>query len=476
MTGGVLGTMSLAPSPACDSPSRRGPFFIAPVTVFLLVAGLMGTVLTFLTPPFQVADEPVHFYRAYAISEGQLGSRKLWAHYFGGSLPRSVVAVVDQVSTGLAGHPEKRQDLQLLRNALHTPLQPGERVDVEYTNATIYFPLVYVPQVIGITIARLLEAPPLVSFWAGRLGNLLVSLALTAVALRLMPFQRWAFALLALLPMVMFQRASISADPLTMSACLMLLALSLHFTFAHPAPLRLPHLALLLASAIFVALCKQAYLPLTLVFLLLPVARLGSFKRYALTLAALIAVPALLQLSWSSVVKENFRPTQVVEQVAFTRAHPFRVLGILVKDFGNRLPDFLHQAGGLFGWLDTPVHRGVLLVLAGLLLLTLALDRMPAPGVDLRSRAITLGVACVGVLGIQAMLYLAWTPPRSEVVEGVQGRYLLPYFPLLVVALAPPQWRLRAPAWLQPVVIAAFLMLTVGVTLTTVYQRYHGAA
>ncbi|RKH68604.1 DUF2142 domain-containing protein [Corallococcus aberystwythensis] len=463
--------------PSSPPPSPLRPFFIAPVVVFLLVAAVLGAVLSFLTPPFQVADEPAHFYRAYQVSEGQLVATRIPVGDAGGQLPRSIVRVSQEVSDGVGGHPQVRQDRQRLREAMHTALAPQDTQEWRFAASAVYFPLVYFPQSLGMAPARLLEASPVGVLWAGRLGNVLVALVLTALALRLMPFQRWAFALLALTPMVLFQRASVSADPITLSACLLLLALSLHYTFAHPGPLGVKQLGLLLASAVFVALCKQAYLPLTLVFLLLPLTRLGTRGRYALALAAIVVVPALFQFAWSSTVRDIFRPSEVVAQVAHVKAHPFQVLGVLVSDLWTRLPGFLHQAGGVLGWLDTPVPASALLGLAALLFGVMALDGdAGAPKVGWRVRVVALGVAVAGVLAIQAMLYLAWTAPGAQHVDGVQGRYLLPYAPLLVVALAPPAWAPRALARFKPVLITGFIVLTAVVTLTTVYQRYYGPA
>ncbi|NBC39868.1 DUF2142 domain-containing protein [Corallococcus exiguus] len=463
--------------PSSPPPSPLRPFFIAPVVAFLVVAAVLGAVLSFLTPPFQVADEPAHFYRAYQVSEGQLTATRIPVGDAGGQLPRSIVRVAQEVSDGVGGHPEVRQDRQRLSDAMHAALAPQDTQEWRFAASAIYFPLVYFPQSLGMVPARLLEASPVAVLWAGRLGNVLVALLLTALALRLMPFQRWAFALLALTPMVLFQRASVSADPITMSACLLLVALSLHYTFAHPGPLGAKQLGLLLASAVFVALCKQAYLPLSLVFLLLPLTRLGTRGRYALALAAIVAVPALLQFAWSSTVRDIFRPSEVVAQVAHIRAHPFQVLGVLVSDFWRRLPDFLHQGGGVLGWLDTPVPRPALFALAALLLGVMVLDADgAAPKVGWRERVVALGVAVAGVLAIQAMLYLAWTAPGANHVDGVQGRYLLPYTPLLVVAMAPPAWAPRTLTRFKPVLIACFILLTAAVTLTTVYQRYYGPA
>ena len=45
---------------------------LTPRRVFLVSAVLGGAAFIVTTPPFQVPDEPAHFYRAYSVSEGRL--------------------------------------------------------------------------------------------------------------------------------------------------------------------------------------------------------------------------------------------------------------------------------------------------------------------------------------------------------------------------------------------------------------------
>jgi hypothetical protein len=42
---------------------------------YLLTAGAMGLLYAVVTPPFQVPDEPNHFYRAYQVSSGEVSPR-----------------------------------------------------------------------------------------------------------------------------------------------------------------------------------------------------------------------------------------------------------------------------------------------------------------------------------------------------------------------------------------------------------------
>jgi len=51
-----------------ESPAARR----YPVRIFLLLSGLFGTLVIFLTPPMRGPDEPAHFIRAYGLSQVEI--------------------------------------------------------------------------------------------------------------------------------------------------------------------------------------------------------------------------------------------------------------------------------------------------------------------------------------------------------------------------------------------------------------------
>ena len=84
----------------------------------------------------------------------------------------------------------------------------------------------YLPQAAGIGLGRLVGASPLVCFYLARLANLFAAVALLFFAIRLAPFGKQLFVLIALLPMTMFELASVSCDALTISGAIFFTALS----------------------------------------------------------------------------------------------------------------------------------------------------------------------------------------------------------------------------------------------------------
>jgi hypothetical protein len=53
----------------------------------------------------------------------------------------------------------------------------------------------------------------------------------------------------------------------------------------------------------------------------------------------------------------------------------------------------------------------------------------------MREALFVLGAACLGVVAICMALYLTWTRVGAIMVEGVQGRHLLPLIPMLALGL-----------------------------------------
>ena len=100
------------------------------------------------------------------------------------------------------------------------PGPPGTvRIDSRVAN---YGPIGYLPQAAGIAVGRLFGAPPLICFYLARLANLLVAVTLLFFAIRLAPFGKQLFVLMALLPVTMMELASVSSDALTIAGAIVL--------------------------------------------------------------------------------------------------------------------------------------------------------------------------------------------------------------------------------------------------------------
>jgi uncharacterized membrane protein len=179
----------------------------------LAAAAILGVAYVFVTPPLQVPDEGLHFFRGEAIAGGHLLPN-------GAGKPDS--AHVAQGIQTLVFVMTTSRDWRL---ASTIPLEPVKQPVVQFP--AWYTPLPYAPQALAAAVCNALNVRPLAAFYAGRLANLLAALALVAAAMRAAPKLATIAGATALLPMTLFELASWSADALTIALAILFTALLL---------------------------------------------------------------------------------------------------------------------------------------------------------------------------------------------------------------------------------------------------------
>lgn len=439
---------------------------------FFLAAGLAcGLAFVFGTPPFQAPDETIHFYRAYAVSEGTLWARR-GPEGLGADLPASVQEIGTGLRGDLPGRPELKMSPEKIFRALRVPLEPERRRFTDYRNSAVFTPVAYLPQAAGIAVTRWLGAPALVLFYGARLANLLASTLLIAIALRRLPSYSWLLTLLALTPMALFLRASVSADALGTAMAFLLAATVAKLAWGEEERARWRDVAVLVACSTGLCLSKPVYAPLAFLVLLIPAARLPRRGAALLLHGAVMAGALTLALATAGAADISIRPDAPVDadrQIADALADPLRVAGIVAEDYLRRGPRYAAQIVGQLGWLDVNLPKALLgghLLLLGLVAL---LDTRTTVAVSLPQRVVLTLVALATMALVSASQYAVWTPYGADHVEGVQGRYFLPLAPAAVwifhTRRSPAQYLNRVLPWLS--------LLSLGIAFLTLLHRYY---
>ncbi len=182
--------------------------------LFIAVALLLGLAFVFVTPPFEVPDEQNHFWRTLAVSRGQLLPKP--------DLDSTPVVKSTQNFVWVLSRTESRETFaQRLRIAAALPYDRTPGAMVRF--AAWYTPLPYVAQ----SLVAALPLRPMIVFYGGRVANLLVAMILIALAIRAAPDYSGVFAAAALLPMSLYELASLSADAATIALAWLFTALLL---------------------------------------------------------------------------------------------------------------------------------------------------------------------------------------------------------------------------------------------------------
>lgn len=456
---------------------RSGLTGITPQTFFIIIAAIFGVAFILITPPFEAPDEPVHFFRAYQISEGNLSVDKI-GNTYGGELPQSIAETITKTydQTGVAFHPDIKYSVSSTRNTLHIHNTHKNHL-FDFSTTAYYSPISYIPQAVGIGVTRLMNAPPIISLYFGRLCNLAAWIALFYLAIRLMPYRKWAVVFIGLLPMALFQAASMSADVMAIGLLAVTLALILRFA-SSTTRLTSKQLIALTTLLTLLALSKQVMFLFAGLVLLLPK---GLFKSQRLALASkaiLITVPLLLFAIWSMHVKgitfsssvNGIDPTQ---QERYVLHNPFEYLNVLFNTYFYSWSDGIVKSFiGNFGWVDAPLADTIVVPAYVALFLVIAASTGKTKQWLSGNQKILLGlIAIVYLLAVSTALYAYSTPVAFKIVVGLVGRYYIPVALLLIPILTGNWLVMSRKAYRRLAMISPVLLLVCSVI--TLYVRYY---
>jgi uncharacterized membrane protein len=449
-----------------------------PERFFVALALCFGLWSALVTPPLQVPDEQVHLFRSYQLSRLDVFKPR-------DEVPGDLLAFLGRFGR-LMTHPERKTSLAELEGELATPIDPVRPAE-HYTSDLV---LAYAPQAAGVLVARLTSGSALAMVYLGRLFNLLAYVALVAAAIRIAPAFRWTLLVLALMPMSIHLAASLSYDAPTIGLSFLFVALVLRAA-RDESPLGRHDLAALFACAWALALVKQPYLLLAFAFLLIPVARMGSLRRYLPVFAALVASSVIVSVAWSGAraaacssgllacrAPAPGPSAAQVQLLAMLRA-PDQFGHVLLGTLRHFGPYWIvTMVGASLGWLDTALPRWVSQVYPWLLPVVALTDAAGSPRLGLARRTLLAGSFAGFLLLIPTLLYLfdpRINPAGAPIILGVQGRYFIPVAPLALLALPA-----GAPGAARPTLEGARRLATLAVVVAaliaaaaTVYRRFY---
>jgi len=448
-----------------------------PEKAFLRIGLIFGILFLLVVPPFQVPDEPNHFFRAYQLSEGEIIGEKQ-DNNAGGLLPKSLVDSM-LLWSNLPFHPEQKTTSKQFIEALNIPLEPQKNTFVGFPNTVLYSPVAYLPQVLGIALGKLFYFSPIVLMYLGRITNLIVAVYITFLSIKITPAFKWVFFLLALTPMATFQRASLSADSLINSISILLLAIVFKYAFdLNKAKIGRCDIGVLFILSLLLSLSKQAYFLVPFLCFLIPPAKFGSQKKYWVVCSLLCLTSVIAWVFWSFVVKDVYvplRPDVAIanEQARFVLSNPTKFAVIAFKDFNTSLTGYLKQFIGILGWLDTILPNALALSYPAVMLFISVIDSHANVIVPLQAKLKGFAVWFTTVFLIYLLSYFTWTPVGQASIEGIQGRYFIPIAPLLFLLFYNRKISLNIRDSKIDVVLVCYSLFALVISLIVLLDRYY---
>jgi Tfp pilus assembly protein PilF len=316
--------------------------------------------------------------------------------------------------------------------------------------------------------------------YAGRLFNLLAATADLYFAIRRTPIARWGFVALALTPMTLALAASLSPDALTNALSFLLIAQILACALGTERRVSNRSLALVTVYGAAIGLAKQAYFLLPLLYLIIPVAKVGGRRRYLMGFVLVLGATFAAVGSWAFVVRAIYSPADLEygmnpeQQIRLMRSHPLEFLAAIART-ATYAPMYAEEYIGWLGLIDLRLPIPVYIAEIALLIAVFIGSYHSAARLTVRQTIVAVGVVLLVVLTVLVVIHITWDAVGSESIY-IRGRYFIPVGPIVGIilyhlgALVPSVVRRLAPT--LPAAVTLVVPALLVMTLWSVHGRY----
>ena len=434
--------------------------------IFIALFFLFGVMILFMRPPYRLMDEPVHFARAWQISEGiflsplktqteqgpdrnfgwenhspEAATEKLYSASVPASLiPDEFLFEIEEDST------LRKFSFDALKKFLATPLNVDTREEGLIPNTGVYPPPTYLPQALGALFGRILNLNAGIIYYLMGLGGLIFVTACVWWAMKFLPEAKPLIFLLAMLPMFLVEAASTSADAVTFGVCFLGTAWLLSLRNSTEKFSRAEIFGLIILS-VMLACAKSVYGTILLLYFLIPRERVGSTKKFFLLGAAILFLNLFVSLAWSWLAVGStgvelatlsqylgVKDVDVAAQKIFLSEHPTAFFSAMINVIFIGKFFYWFSCMGVWGANGEFYLPFTFYIAYSIPLIFFALTN----GVKLKlgERGVLIFASAVSFVALFLYDYLVWTTVGGEVVCGVQGRYFIPIAPMILFALS----------------------------------------
>lgn len=411
---------------------------------YLIILLLMGTMYSAVFLPGTAPDEPYHYESSFYYSNLITG------HTNEDSLLVMRETDIKFENDALTTVMDKKS-YQSVRQAL-TDSSSNDFETTSIDGQTKSLPQTRIFSAIGISLGQLFGLNGTLTFYLGRLFNFMCFALLAFAAYKITPVGKMLFAAITLLPMTLHITSSYSYDATIIGLSLLLIALCLKGIYSEQKCSQKLLVAIPVVT-FFLAPCKVLYALSALLVFLIPNSNFSSKKfahiyKFGLMGLALFAVcifklPDLLNMA--GVSPTNTDPTSDgLEHRGEESGHyhalstlissPLSAIFIFVNTINQKFDFYLNTfLGGFLGWFQPEIKTPwfFILLFLGILFYTARKSDIDSIIPSKKTKVVFAVLSFLMYTAVVMSMLLGWTFDTELAAEGVQGRYFLPFAPLL---------------------------------------------
>ena len=429
--------------------------------LFTVIAICFGLTFWLIITPMSVPDETIHYEYSLQLSNKMMGVKD-----------HTIIDEEYQNYGAMAGHLNISAAYERFIQKINRPLSlDNKNVKLNFDIDESYH-ICFVPQALGITVARLLKWNMLRTFYLGRLFNLTFYVVCVYIAIKKTPVHKLLFGILATLPIFMQQAASFSYDCYINGLTFVIIGCLMKWMYQEEQIDKREFIFVFIVNML-IAPIKVVYGLFTFLYWFVPQERFGS-KKNKIIGTLIVTAPAMYELTvllfplifrvvrkifenvfLNPVQAETINPVMplLVEGDTYTfsdvMAHPMEAVELLLRTIRYSLKTWFYASFGraLSGnTLILPTY----LVHSILALLVISSLREEEHHESIKFKIVVI-LMCIfaGLMMVGGML-ISWTEVDQEVIEdyggpiiqGIQGRYFSPFLPYLFPILTNKRFKI----------------------------------
>ena len=398
--------------------------------IFLFLAIPLGLLQIFITPFNQLPDELAHIFRVTDIANGHVVSTKNEEGHYRSKNSKTLWQVLNN-GQGDSNYYKR------IKNNILAPTS-DEEWGWDFDTAATYSPVAYAPQVAGVTTGKVLHLPIVLTFYLGRIFTLIAFVVVVYFAIKLTPKFKEFFVLFALLPMTLQQGMAFSADSVLTAFSFLLIALAIKYAYGNDKKLSKKQIsALYIVTAIVSCAKHMAYLPLGLLFLLIPAKKFKSTKHKYIHLVLIVALCFGLAQLWNAVQDKTVVATVAETATSAEETTPgYSFIKFIIVTFGMLFgirPDY--YAEGIVGTTIGYNSYTIQAVIYNYLFVGLVTVMILRSTEKIAMRKYDKLIFWLTPIILSIVFYYAatynWGFRSDASVAGIQGRYFIPFLTLI---------------------------------------------
>ena len=304
----------------------------------------------------------------------------------------------------------------------------------------------YLPQAIGVFLAKLLDLNVIWILWLARICNLIFYAGVVSLAIKKTPALKLPLLAVACIPISMYQASSVSIDCMIIGLSILSISYFIYMCRAPDRSLTIKNIAVFSVICLMLGLCKLPYLAFVILLIFIPSKKFEKDKKHNLPILLIsIAAVAVIGILWSRysapTLLHSWRSSHNLInstlQMNYVMHHPSSISKFIYNIIFLEIPNMLTGVFSFFGAHQFHHYTDRYHFVTAILLIYLAFVLLAYPRkvkFELKSKLGSIFTIIMIYVGICFIQLLTWASVGYYNL-GISTRYFIPLFCLFPIAI-----------------------------------------